>query len=274
MSKDGKIVSMVKSIVEMTKEKRVMTYAAAADYHMVISLAPALMLMLSLVRLLPVTQEEILRVFSDTLPAQWKDILDSITSSIFSSSGTTTVISFLLLLVSASGAMRSLMKGIYEVYGSARRESFLLFAGRAVLYTLLLLVMIVVSLAVLVYGSGFLEYLLGKLPEGSFLEALIAFVQKTRYVLWSLILTLIFMVFYHFLPAEKPKFRNQFPGAIFCAFAWAVFSWGYSIYVSVSDKFGAYGFLGTIMVVMMWMYYCLMFFLLGGCINVFLSRRA
>ena len=47
----------------------------------------------------------------------------------------------------------------------------------------------------------------------------------------------------------------------------------FSLYVSISDKFGAYGYIGTIMVAMMWMYYCFMFLLIGGCINAVIEQR-
>ena len=72
-------------------------------------------------------------------------------------------------------------------------------------------------------------------------------------------------------PGPRKPLRH--PGAVFCAASWILFSWGYSIYVSFSDQFGAYGYLGTVMVVMMWLYYCMMFFLIGGCINVYFTNR-
>lgn len=269
MSKDSRFFSAVRSIAGMIGEKHVTTHAAAADYHLVIALPPAMMLLISLIRFLPVTQEEVLQRFSETMPEQVYSILESIVGSIFNSTETVTIISAVLLLISASSAMRALMRGIYEIYGARRKEPFLLFAAKAVLYTLVFLVMIVVSLAVMVYGAQLLEFLRGRLKDQSFIDTLISVLQNTRYLLWTMVLTVVFMVFYHFLPAENPKFKNQFPGALFSAISWAVFSWGYSIYVSVSDKFGAYGYLGTIMIIMMWMYYCLMFFLIGGCINVY-----
>ena len=265
----GKIGGAIRSIAEMVSRKRVMTYAAAADYHLVIAIPPAAMLLISLIRYLPVTEGDLLKFFSDTTPKEVYAVIESIVSSIFNSSGTITVISALLMLISASGAMRSLMKGIYEVYGAKRKEPFLLFAGRAVIYTVLLLAMIIVSLIVLVYGAQLLEYLRDQVPDQTFVDNLINILNNTRYILWGIILTVVFMIFYHCLPAEKPKFRKQFPGAVACSVSWAVFSWGYSIYATVSGKFGAYGILGTFMVIMMWMYYCLMFFLIGGCINVY-----
>jgi len=268
------IVTAVKAIAKMVSERRVTTYAAAADYHLMIAIPPAVMLMISLVRYLPVTEEELLKLLSDNVPEGVYNVIESILSSVFNSSGTVTVITAVLMLISASGAMRSLMKGIYEVYGAKRKEPFLIFAGKAVIYTVVLLAMIIVSLVVLVYGAQLLEYLRERVPNQSFIDSLITILKDTRYIIWGIILVFVFMIFYHFLPAEKPKFLSQFPGAAACSVSWGIFSWEYSIYVTVSDKFGAYGILGTVMIVMMWMYYCLMFFLIGGCINVYAASRA
>ena len=256
----------------MTKRAHVPAYAASADYHMMIALPPAVMLLVSLIRYLPVTQEDVMRVLSDTVSGPLFSIIEPIVKSIFNSNETTTVISSLLLLVSASGAMRALMKGMNEVYGVKREQHFLIFYGRAILYTLLLLLTLVLSLVLLVYGTAILEYLQSLSAKQSFWEGLISFLQNTRYFVLGFILIPVFMFLYDRLAAGKRKFKKQFPGAVFSAASWILFSWGYSIYVSVSDQFGAYGYLGTVMVVMMWLYYCMMFFLIGGCINVYFTN--
>ena len=272
MSKPGKFVTVIKQIVEMTKRAHVPAYAASADYHMMIALPPAVMLLVSLIRYLPVTQDDVMRVLSDTVSGPLFSIIEPIVKSIFNSNETTTVISSLLLLVSASGAMRALMKGMNEVYGVKREQHFLIFYGRAILYTLLLLLTLVLSLVLLVYGPAILEYLQSLSAKQSFWEGLISFLQNTRYFVLGFILIPVFMFLYDRLAAGKRKFKKQFPGAVFSAASWILFSWGYSIYVSVSDQFGAYGYLGTVMVVMMWLYYCMMFFLIGGCINVYFTN--
>ena len=272
MSKPGKFVTVIKQIVEMTKRAHVPAYAASADYHMMIALPPAVMLLVSLIRYLPVTQEDVMRVLSDTVSGPLFSIIEPIVKSIFNSNETTTVISSLLLLVSASGAMRALMKGMNEVYGVKREQHFLIFYGRAILYTMLLLLTLVLSLVLLVYGTAILEYLQSLSAKQSFWEGLISFLQNTRYFVLGFILIPVFMFLYDRLAAGKRKFKKQFPGAVFSAASWILFSWGYSIYVSVSDQFGAYGYLGTVMVVMMWLYYCMMFFLIGGCINVYFTN--
>ena len=265
------IRSLISALILKIRGTHVYTFAAAAVYHIFIAMAPALMLLVSLIRFLPVTQEEVLRVFSGTISKQAFDFINSLASSIFNSNETITLISSILLLVAASGSVRALMEGLDEAYGLKRRQPSVVFAAWAVIYTLLFLVMIVLSLAMLVYGSDLLAYLQSIPSVSSLAKAIISIVEKFRYLLWILILIPIFMYLYDALPTGKRKIKEQFPGAVFSALAWAVFSWGYSIYVSVSDKFGAYGYLGTIMVVMMWIYYCMLFFMLGGCLNACLQ---
>ena len=272
MKKPNKFFTAVKQIVEMTKKAHVPAYAASADYHMMMALPPAVMLLVSLIRYLPVTQEDVMRVLSDTVSGPLFSIIEPIVKSIFNSSETTTVISSLLLLVSASRAMRALMKGMNIVYGVKRDQHFLIVFARAILYTLLLILTLVLSLVLLVYGPALLEYLQSLSAKQSFWEGLISFLQSTRYFVLGFILIPVFMFLYDSLAAGKRKFKKQFPGAVFCAASWILFSWGYSIYVSFSDQFGAYGYLGTVMVVMMWLYYCMMFFLIGGCINVYFTN--
>jgi membrane protein len=125
----------------------------------------------------------------------------------------------------------------------------------------------------MVYGSVILNYLHSILPESTFVEGLFSLTKYMRYLLVLAILTLSFILLYRWVPAGEHRAACQWPGAVFCAVAWAVFSWVFSLYVSISDKFGAYGYIGTIMVAMMWMYYCFMFLLIGGCINAVIERR-
>jgi uncharacterized BrkB/YihY/UPF0761 family membrane protein len=41
----------------------------------------------------------------------------------------------------------------------------------------------------------------------------------------------------------------------------------------MSNQFGAYGFIGTFLVAMMWMYFCIYFLLIGGYLNHYLYLR-
>ena len=273
MSGLKKTASAVASIGDMIGKKKVAVYAAASDYFLFMSLVPILMLLVSLIRFLPFEQADLLNIFADAVPDSVFEVIRTIVASIYRSGSGVITLSVVLTLFSASSAMRSIMKGLDAVYGAERRDNVIVFFARACAYMLILLVIIVLSLVVMVYGSVILEYLHASLPENAFVEGLFSLTKYMRYLLVLAILTLCFILFYRWVPAGGRRASGQWPGALFCALAWAVFSWVFSLYVSISDKFGAYGYIGTIMVAMMWMYYCLMFLLIGGCINAVIEQR-
>ena len=273
MSKQKKPVTAVASVFDMIGKKKVAVYAAASDYFLFMSLVPILMLLVSLIRFLPFSQADVLEIFADAVPASVYDVIRTIVESIYRSGGGVITVSILLTLFSASGAMRAIMKGLDAVYEVERRENVVLFFLRAYVYMLILIVIIVLSLVLMVYGGEILGWLHSLLPENGFVERLFSLGKYMRYLLVLAILTLSFILMYRWVPAGEHRSVCQWPGALFCALAWVGFSWVFSLYVSVSDKFGAYGYIGTIMVAMMWMYYCLMFLLIGGCINAVIEKR-
>ena len=273
MSGIKKTASALASIGEMIGKKKVAVYAAASDYFVFMSLVPILMLLVSLVRYLPFEQADLLDIFAGAVPDSVYNVIRTIVGSIYRSGSGVITLSVVLTLFSASSAMRSIMKGLDSVYGAERKENVVVFFARACVYMLILLVIIVLSLAMMVYGGVILNHLHSILPENAFVERLFSLTKYMRYLLVLAILTLSFILLYRWVPAGRRRASAQWPGALFCALAWAGFSWVFSLYVSISDKFGAFGYIGTIMVAMMWMYYCLMFLLIGGCINAVIEKR-
>ena len=274
MSKIKKTAGAAASVFAMIGKKKVAVYAAASDYFLFMSLVPILMLLVSLIRYLPFEQNDVLQIFASAVPESVYRVISPIVGSIYRSGSGVITVSILLTLFSASGAMRAIMKGLDAVYEVERRENVLVFFARAVVYMLILVLIIVLSLAVMVYGGVIAAYLRRHLPANAFFNRLFSLTKYMRYLLVLAILTLSFLLLYRWVPAGEHHAACQWPGALFCAVAWAGFSWVFSIYIAVSDKFGAYGYIGTIMVAMMWMFYCFQFLLIGGCINAVVEKRA
>lgn len=274
MANIKKTAGAVASVFDMIGKKKVAVYAAASDYFLFMSLVPILMLLVSLIRYLPFDQADVLNVFASAVPESVYKVISPIIGSIYRSGGGVITVSILLTLFSASGAMRAIMKGLDAVYEVERRDNVVIFFARAVVYMLILVIMIIISLGVMVYGGVISTYLREKLPQGGFFERLFSLTKYMRYLLVLAILTLSFLLLYRWVPAGEHRTACQWLGALFCAVAWAVFSWVFSLYIAVSNKFGAYGYIGTIMVAMMWMYYCFQFLLIGGCINAVVEQRS
>jgi membrane protein len=63
------------------------------------------------------------------------------------------------------------------------------------------------------------------------------------------------------------KFEEQLPGAFFAATVWSMFSWGFSLYVTYSNSYSIYGSLSIIVIIMLWLYFCMYIMLIGAYLN-------
>ena len=80
-------------------------------------------------------------------------------------------------------------------------------------------------------------------------------------------LTLFFAAIFRWSTGLRPRFGEVLPGALTAAVGWSVFSWAFSTWVSVTGSYGTYGSLVTVVVVMLWLYYCQYILLLSACLN-------
>ena len=110
-----------------------------------------------------------------------------------------------------------------------------------------------------------------------FLKRMTDMVIGSRTIIAMCLFTLLFAMVYKYLPnhrnrAEKRKQKRLFPGAVLAAVGWLVISYVSSIYVEVFRGFSnMYGSLTMIILMMLWMYFCLYMLLLGGELNVYLE---
>ena len=253
--------------------RRITTYSAACAYYLFMSLIPMIMLLVSVIQYTPLTQDMILEAISDYVPDQLYEILNSIISSIYSGGRVALTISILLTIWSAAASMKALMRGMDSVYDAERHEDFFVFSLRACIYMVVFVLMLLLSFFVMVYGGQILQLLYDFLPHNGAVDWLFDIAGYMRFIVVLAVLALVFSFTYWRMPARKLRYKAQWPGAVFCALSWAVFSVIFSFYVSVSNRFGAYGLIGTVIVAMIWLYYCFYFLLLGGYINHFIDQR-
>ena len=73
------------------------------------------------------------------------------------------------------------------------------------------------------------------------------------------------------LPNHIVQLKVQLMGAAFSAVGWMIVSWIFSVYLDIFKGFSSmYGSLTTIVLIMLWLYFCMYILLLGGEVNVIL----
>jgi len=268
-----KLISVAKDFSEGMSERNLTIFAASGCYYFFMALVPIVMIFCCILPYTPISQEMILETIRDYLSESLESVVARIISAIYNSGKGTLTLSIILTIYSASASMKALMRGIDAAYDFKRKSNIIVFYVRAFVYMLLLVIGAMLSFIVVVYGRMILEMLLNWIPNTDFFRPVFERISRLRFIVVMAFLALLFSVLFKIMPSGKVKYVEQLPGALFTAAAWIGFSAVYSWYVSYSDKFGAYGIIGTIMVAMLWIYYCLFFMLIGGYINSFMSGR-
>ncbi len=251
-------------------DRHLTVYAASGCYYLFMSLVPIVMILCCLLSYTPFSQDILLMYIGQFFSESFRDVVQKIVAAVYDSNSTTLTLSILLALFSASASMKALMRGIGAAYNIRETRNFFIFYLEALFLLVILVFAILAALVILVYGGMILRLLRKYVPYFTVFDPLLSY---TRYFVIMVLLAVFFTLIYTLMTAEPVRLVAQIPGAVCAAVTWVLFSAAFSLYISFSDKYGAFGFIGTIMVAMMWMHYCLFFLLIGGYINSYIGEH-
>ncbi len=119
----------------------------------------------------------------------------------------------------------------------------------------------------LVFGNSLQNLVLRLFPV---LGNVTFFLINFRTLLALTILTIIFAGLYAVIPDRKQSLWLQLPGAIFSTLCWIGFSYAFSLYFNHFSSYSyMYGSLTAIILLMLWLYFCICILFLGAEINYF-----
>lgn len=273
-----------KAIATVFDQDKLTVYAAQASFFIVISAIPFLMLLLSLSRyLIPFDSSELLNMAESILPKSIMRYIADIAEEVLESSALPIVsVTALTTLWSASRGVNAVGSGIRGVYGVSNSRNFLYDILRSLFYTVAFIAILLVSLVVLVFGRE-LSYMLSDKYAAA--TAVLDFLIRCRIVIFSAVLTLFFSMVYSAMmhggtmlvrrKSEKAmRFRDHLPGAFIAALGWMIYSFFYSLYLKYFPSASyIYGSLAAVVLLMLWLYFCMIILLVGAEINKYLKTH-
>jgi membrane protein len=121
---------------------------------------------------------------------------------------------------------------------------------------------LLVSLVIDAIISGFGDYISQRFPQVSVVLLTVASI-----VLPLLIITVLFAILFKFLPDAKTPWRLTWRGAAITALLFAVGKNAIGYYIGQSSTASLYDAAGSILVIMLWVFYASLIFLLGAVIT-------
>ena len=251
------------------KECHISAYASSAAFFMFLSLIPILLLVCSVIPYTPITQADLLEELANLLPATLVPLAVRTVSDVYGKSSGVISLAALATIWSAGKGMMAITRGLNAIHPVEKPSNFFFQRIRACIYTVLLLFLIMISLLIGVFGETIGHYLMGRVPE---LSAFMPLFSNLRILVILAVLMLFFTALFTWIPDAKLDFRIQFLGAVFVSIAWSVFSYGFSIYFDFAGSFSSvYGSLTTVVMIMLWLYFCMWLLFAGAEVNCYLE---
>ena len=268
----GGLIGSAEALARWLRELSIPAHAADAGYFMVLSVFPMLVLLLSVLRYTDLDTGDLMQLLAGFLPGALLDEAETLIIRTYAHTGAAMVgVSALSALWSAGRGFHGILRGFNAVYGVEESRGYFYTRCVSAGYTFAFLTVLVLSLALNVFGEFLLEAFF---HPRSFIWALLSGILNLRFVLMLLLQTAVFAAMYTVLPNRKNRFRRQIPGAVLASIGWLVFSDLFSWYVeNWAGYSNVYGSVYAVALAMLWLYCCLNILFYGAALNRFLERE-
>ncbi len=245
------------------------TLAAALAYYAIFSIGPLLLITISIAGLVygeKAAQGQIAGQVQGIVGPQAAQVVQSLLQAANKrESGIIgTVIGVATLLLGAAGLFGQLQSSLNVVWGVRGRSTgirnmakqraltFLMVLGMGVLLLLLLAMGTALAAIAAFFGSMLPAGLGGFLP------------QTVDFLVSFAVITVLFAAIFRFLPDTTVAWRDVWLGALFTALLFTLGKLGLSFYLGRASIGSAFGAAGSLVVLLVWIYYSAQIFLFGA----------
>jgi membrane protein len=254
------IISLLKDSFSEFMEDNCMKLAAALSYYTIFSLAPLLLLVISIVSIFFGKE-----AFEGELYAQISGLVGSQASlqvqeivknaALTNKSTTAAAIGAVTLAIGATAVFAEIQDSINYIWSikSKPKKSWLQYLKNRLLSFSVIITLgflMIVSL-----GINAMVDLLSSRLERYFSEGSVILFSILNVALVLVIITALFTVIFKILPDGKVRWKECLVGAGFTAILFAVGKFGISFYLGQSDLGATYGASASIVILLTWIYY-------------------
>lgn len=269
-----KIKELYDDIMELTGEitkDYVGAYAAQTAFFFMLCMIPIILLLLTMVQYTPVTKADVMTAVIQVFPSSVDSLITSIVNQVYNQSSGIIPITIVVALWSAGKGVLAMSSGLNCVYNCRETRNYFFLRIRATVYTVMFILVIIFLLVLSVFGNSLNIFIAEHVP---FLRNMADWLIRARNIITPIVMIVFLLLIYKFLPNRRDTYKRQLPGAVFSTLGWMVISWVFSVYVDVFQGFSSmYGSLTTIMLIMMWMYFCMYCILIGGELNIWFGEK-
>lgn len=241
-------------------------YTAQCAYYTVLSFIPFIMLIVTLIQYTGISQRTLVSIIQQFMPETMNETTVGIIQEVYSKSVGTISISAIFVLWSAKRGFHALSKGLHQIYETNKEYNYFIMQVKSIIITVFFALTIISVLVLSVFGNIILELIRQKYSISNSVSDAFHISKFGIYF----VLFMVILLMYRFVPGHKKSILKQVPGALVATIGWFTISSVFSVYLDTFKGFSVmYGSLTTIVLAMMWVYFCMYIILIGAEINNF-----
>lgn len=254
---------------------RVGENAAALAYYLLFAIFPLLIFLSNLLGLLELNVSSLTQTLQEFLPRDIVELVETYLDHVSGSSSRVLLgFSLVFSIWFPMRAVQGLMRDVRRAYGEARPQHPIAYTLRQLAYTVVFLVVIMLTLLLTTMGKRVIEYIDTLLPAGtlSISDYLLSIWQYLRFFLMALLMSLGIGALYAISLDKRQPIKTLLPGIFTALFSWLAVSIGFSFYTENFNNFSViYGTLGAVILLLTWLYVSAAILILGAELNAALQ---
>lgn len=264
-----KIVVYTKQVLKEFSSDNILKYSASLAYYTVFSIAPLLVIVITLSGIFfgkeavqGQVYEQLNHFVGSVAAIQIQDTIKNIhlTGNNFFAS----VISIVILFIGATSIFGEVQDSLNKIWGlriKARKVWWKLFLNRLLSFSLIISIgfIMIVSLVLNALVAAF-----GRFIGKYILNYSLYFIEVTEAILSFIVAAFLFSLMFKILPDAKIKWKDVLIGGIVTAIFFTIGKLGIGFYLGQSNLTSLYGAAGSIIILMVWVYYSSIILYLGA----------
>jgi membrane protein len=243
--------------------------ASAISFNFFLAVFPTLIFFFTIIPFIPITnfQQSLLDIIRDFLPdTAYATVQTTVEDIITRPRGGLLSVGFVLSLYFATNGINSLMEAFDNTYHTIETRTAIKQRMVAIFLVVIITFLLIISIGLITFGTLLLSMILPEHILASNLYFSVIVVLK-----WLITIAMLFFAIsfiYYFAPAKRRHFRFISAGSTLATILIIIITLGFNFYVDNFSKYNVlYGSIGTLLVVLLWIYFNSFSMLIGFELN-------
>lgn len=254
--------------VKGLQEGAITTRASSLAFNFFLAFFPSIIVFFTLIPYIPIIgfQETLMEIISNILPPSTNNAtFNTLDDIINNQRGGLLSIGFILALYFSTNGMSSLIQAFNASYHIRENESIIKHQLLSILLTVVISALVFLTIILIIFGKTTITYLVDFQLIN---QNKIVFLNIAKWIVLIFMLFIGITTIFNIGPAIKSKIKIFSPGAILATLFIILTSIVFSYYIDNFSQYNKiYGSIGTLIIILLWIYFNAIFLLIGFELN-------